>query len=86
MLRVFPNMQAHNIRRLHEAGLCITVNSDDPPYFGGYLNENFAAIQTALGLSDADLWQMARNSFTSAFLSPELRDSYLEEIDRHEPQ
>ena len=38
MLRVFPNMTSHNIRKLHEAGLCITVNSDDPPYFGGYIN------------------------------------------------
>ena len=86
MLKVFPDMQSHNIRRLHEAGLCITVNSDDPPYFGGYINANFAAIQSALGLSDDVLWQMARNSFTSAFLSVELRDRYLAEIDAYRPQ
>jgi adenine deaminase len=79
-------MPSHTIRRLHEAGLCITVNSDDPPYFGGYVNANFAAIQSALGLSDDDLWQMARNSFTSAFLSAELRDRHLAEIDAYRPQ
>jgi adenosine deaminase len=82
-LRLFPNMASHNIRRLHEAGLCVTVNSDDPPYFGGYVNANYAAIKAALGLSDDDLWQMARNSFTAAYLSDELRGRYLAELDRH---
>jgi adenosine deaminase len=85
MLRVFPNMKSHNIRRLHEAGLCVTVNSDDPPYFGGYINANFAAIQDALGFRDDELWQLARNGFTSAFMSEHLRDKYLTELDRHRP-
>ena len=86
MLRVFPDMQSHNIRKLHEAGLCITVNSDDPPYFGGYINQNYAAIQAALGLGDDDLWQMARNSFASAFMSEELRGRYLSELDDYRPK
>src|SRR5882724_8948485 len=77
MLRVFPDMKSHNIRKLHKAGLCVTVNSDDPPYFGGYINKNFATIQAALALSDEDLWQMARNSFIGAYLSGELRSRYL---------
>ena len=85
MLKVFPDMASHNIRRLHEAGLRITVNSDDPPYFGGYINENYAAIQNGLGMSDFDLWQMAHNSFTSAFLPEDLRNRYLEDIERHRP-
>jgi len=85
MLKVFPDMASHNIRRLHEAGLCITVNSDDPPYFGGYINANFAAIQTTLGFSDAALWQMARNSFTSAFIADDLRSRYLAELERRRP-
>jgi adenine deaminase len=85
MLKVFPNMASHNIRRLHEAGLRVTINSDDPPYFGGYINDNYAAIQSGLGLSDVDLWQMAHNSFTSAFLPDDLRDHYLTEIERHRP-
>jgi adenosine deaminase len=46
---------ARLIRRLQEAGLCVSVNSDDPSYFSGYINENFAAIQAALGLSHAEL-------------------------------
>jgi adenosine deaminase len=78
-------MTAHNIRKLHEAGLCITVSSDDPSYFGGYINRNCAAIQAALGLADEDLWQMARNSFTSAFMSDGLRGRYLAELDRCRP-
>jgi adenosine deaminase len=86
MLRVFPDMKSHNIRRLHEAGLCITVNSDDPPYFGGYINANFAAIQAALGFSDDELRQLARNGFTSAYLSEDLRGKYLSELDRYRPK
>jgi adenine deaminase len=86
MLRVFPDMKSHNIRRLHEAGLCVTVNSDDPPYFGGYINDNFAAIQAALGFTDAELWQLARNGFTSAYLSDDLRNKYLAELDRYRPE
>ncbi|MDT5351377.1 MAG: adenine deaminase [Mycobacterium sp.] len=84
-LKVFPDMASHNVRRLHEAGLCITVNSDDPPYFGGYINANFAAIQGALDLTDADLWQMARNGFASSFIGQELRARYLAEIEQHRP-
>lgn len=86
MLRVFPSMSAHNIRRLHEAGLCITVNSDDPAYFGGYVNENFAAIQQALGFSDAELWQLARNGFMSAFCTTADRTRHLSELDGCQPQ
>ena len=83
MLRVFPDMSTHNIRRLHQAGLCVSVNSDDPSYFGGYINENFAAIQEALGFSDDELWRLARNGFTSAFLSDDLRTRYLAELEQH---
>jgi adenosine deaminase len=86
MLRVFPDMTAHNIRRLHQAGLCVSINSDDPSYFGGYINENFAAIADALGFSDQELWQLARNGFTSAFLSEDLRSRYLAELEQHRPR
>jgi adenosine deaminase len=63
----------------------VTVNSDDPPYFGGYINDNFAAIQAALGFTDTELWQLARNGFTSSYLSDDLRNKYLAELDRHRP-
>jgi adenine deaminase len=85
MLNVFPDMASHNIRRLHDAGLRVTVNSDDPSYFGGYVNENYAAIQRALGMSDADLWQIAHNGFMSAFVPEDLRNRYLAEIELHRP-
>jgi len=85
-LRVFPDMKSHNIRKLHASGLCITVNSDDPPYFGGYINKNYAAIQAALGVTDEELWQMTRNSFTGAYMSEELRNRYLSELDGYRPK
>ena len=85
-LRVFPDMKSHNICKLHASSVCVTVNSDDPPYFGGYINKNYAAIQAALGVTDEDLWQMARNSFTGAYLSEELRIRYLSELDRYRPR
>jgi adenine deaminase len=85
VLNVFPDLASHNIRRLHEAGLCVTVNSDDPPYFGGYINANFAAIQDKLGIGDAALWEMARNSFAAAFMPEDLRGRYLAELERCKP-
>jgi adenine deaminase len=69
MLKVFPDLKSHNLKRLFDAGLCITINSDDPPYFGGYINDNFVQSQQALGISDADMYLIARNSFTAAFMS-----------------
>jgi len=67
-LRVFPNLQQHNLKQLIAAGLCVTVNSDDPAYFGGYINANFAATLQALNLSRDELGQLARNSFLAAFI------------------
>ena len=67
MLKVFSDLESHNLRRLFEAGLCVTINSDDPPYFGGYINDNFTRTQQALGMSDADMYQIAQNSFSAAF-------------------
>jgi adenosine deaminase len=55
---------------LLERGLCVTVNSDDPAYFGGYVLENYLAVQQALGLSAAELTQLAHNSFEASFLTP----------------
>lgn len=67
-LRVFPAMAAHNLRSLLDAGLCVTVNSDDPAYFGGYVNDNFIAVQRALALSREQIYRLARNSFTASFV------------------
>ncbi len=69
-LRVFPSMAAHNLKRLLDLGLCVTVNSDDPAYFGGYIEENFRAAQAALGLSRDDIHRLAGNAVRASFLGP----------------
>ena len=80
-LAVVPDLAAHPLRRMLEAGLCVTVNSDDPAYFGGYVAENYRASAEALGLTDADLLRLARNSFTAAFLDDATRAHHLAAID-----
>jgi len=67
-LGVFPRMEQHNLKRLLDRGLRITVNSDDPAYFGGYVVDNYLAAQKALGLSRDDIVTLARNSFAASFL------------------
>jgi adenosine deaminase len=58
----------------------VTINSDDPPYFGGYVNDNYAGVQKALGFADADLAEMAENSFTAAFAPETVRARHLAEL------
>ena len=70
-LRVFPSMKQHNLRELLAHGLRVTINSDDPAYFGGYVVENFLAVHRALGLTTAEVRQLAANSFGASFLSAE---------------
>jgi adenosine deaminase len=67
-LRVVKDLREHPLRRMIERGLFVTLNSDDPAYFGGYMNENFRAIQSALGLDNDDLLMMARNGFVASFM------------------
>lgn len=68
-LCVFPDLSRHNLPKLLSAGLCTTINSDDPAYFGGYVNDNFRASFDALGLTAQDAWQLAANSFEASFAS-----------------
>ncbi len=82
-LRVFDRVEDHNLKRLLDAGLCVTVNSDDPAYFGGYLNEHFLAVQQGLGLDRHDLYRLARNSFEAAFLPARDRERLVAELDRY---
>jgi adenosine deaminase len=69
-LRVFDRIEDHNLKKLLDLGLCVTVNSDDPAYNGGYVLENYEAVQRALGLSEQDLRPLANNSIAAAFLEP----------------
>ena len=80
-LRVFPDLQSHNLGRLLEAGLMATVNSDDPAYFGGYINENFTQTFASLGLSAQQAWQLAHNSFQASFIDEGRRRACLEQLD-----
>ncbi|MCD2515578.1 adenosine deaminase [Massilia sp. G4R7] len=80
-LRVFDVMGSHNLRELLDRGLAATVNSDDPAYFGGYMNDNFIAAFEALPLDVTHARQLARNSFTASFLDPERKRAYLAEVD-----
>ncbi|MGG6238209.1 adenosine deaminase [Nodosilinea sp. AN01ver1] len=82
-LCVFSAMAQHNLKQLMDLGLCVTVNSDDPAYFGGYLAENFAAVESALGLTPEQLVQLAKNSFKASFLSPAEQKPYLEELETY---
>ena len=62
-------MKDHPIKWMVEQGLCVTINSDDPAYFGGYIHENFQAVADAFNWGPRDLVCLARNSFLSSFLS-----------------
>jgi adenosine deaminase len=81
-LRVFDTMANHNLKRLLALGLCVTINSDDPAYFGGYVAENFRAARDALHLTREEIVHLARNSFQASFLSPMEKRGRLEDIDR----
>jgi adenosine deaminase len=82
-LKVYDRMESHNIKRLLERGLCVTVNSDDPAYFGGYLLENYLAVQRALGLSRDDVSQLARNSIEASFLGVSAKQRWISVIDEY---
>jgi adenine deaminase len=82
-LRVFDDMGQHNLIELLDAGLVATVNSDDPAYFGGYMNANFLAVCDALPLDPGHARQLARNSFAAAFLDPATKQRYLDEVDHY---
>ena len=69
-LCVIPEIAQSPVRKMLDAGLKVTINSDDPAYFGGYVNDNFHAIAEALDLSEAQIVELARNSFTGSFLPP----------------
>jgi adenine deaminase len=81
-LRVFDSIADHNLKALLEAGLCVTVNSDDPAYFGGYLQENFLAVAEGLGLSRGQLAQLAHNSVEASFLEPERKQGWYSRIEQ----
>lgn len=80
-LCVFPQLAQHNLRELLDAGLAATVNSDDPAYFGGYMNENFLQTFAATGLTADHAYRLARNSFEGSFADAASKARYIERLD-----
>lgn len=79
-LCVFPDLASHNLRQLLDAGLAATVNSDDPAYFGGYLNENFTQTFAATGMEAQHAWTLARNSFEASFADAAAKRGHIERL------
>jgi adenosine deaminase len=79
-LRCVDRLEAHPLRRMLDAGLAATVNSDDPAYFGGYLHDNLAAVTSALGLTPEDRRRLAENSFRASFLPDADKERHLAEV------
>jgi len=81
-LCVVKDLAAHPLKKMLDAGLCVTVNSDDPAYFGGYLNANFEQTVRALALSEAEVVQLARNSFEASFVTDAERAAMRQALER----
>jgi len=79
-LQVVNSLKNHPLKKMMDLGLKVTINSDDPAYFGGQVNKNYLEIQKALNLSKADLYELASNSFKYSFLSESKKQMYLNEL------
>ncbi len=80
-LRVVDTLSDHPLATMLDRGLCATVNSDDPAYFGGYVGENLTQVAAAVGLDDDAVIELSRNSFRASFLDDDTKARYLGEID-----
>jgi adenine deaminase len=85
-LQIFPDLREHNLKLLLDAGVKVTVNSDDPSYFGGYVLDNYLAIADALNLDRDDLIRLARNSIEATFLDDDPKAALLTELDDYVSQ
>lgn len=82
-LKGIASMDAHPVKAALDAGLLVTVNSDDPSYFGGYINDNYQAVTDALGLSIAEITTLAKNSFAASFLPDNEKQARIDAVTRH---
>lgn len=80
-LHVVKDMQQHPLKKMLQANLCATINSDDPAFFGGYVEENIEAAQAALGLTQPDIYQLEKNAFQGAFISNKEKQMLVKELD-----
>jgi adenosine deaminase len=79
-LRVFPSIEEHPVKRMLGEGLCVTVNSDDPAYFGGYVADNYSAVRDGLGFAREEFRAVAENSFRASFLDEGEKSKHLAEL------
>jgi adenosine deaminase len=80
-LRVFPELRKHNFGEMLRRGLFVTINSDDPAYFGGYVGDNYVGTAEALGLTPDEIFRVARNSFSASFLPDTEKQRHLAAVD-----
>lgn len=80
-LKVVNNLEEHPLRKMMNAGLLVTINSDDPSYFGGQLNDNYIELAKTLNLTIDDIYQLAKNSFNASFLTEPEKEHYLKQVD-----
>ncbi len=79
-LKVVTDLKKHPLKKMMHLGLKVTINSDDPAFFGGQVNQNYIEIQEALNLTKQDLYELAKNSFQYSFLDNETKEKYLTEL------
>ena len=79
-LRVFPSVEEHPVKRMLDEGLRVTVNSDDPAYFGGYVADNYFAVRDRLGFAREEFRAVAENSFRASFLEEGEKSKHLAEL------
>lgn len=82
-LRVIDSMERHPLKKMKELGLLVTINSDDPAYFGGYINENYLAVAWALKLNKEDIYNLARNSFEASFLDSQKKEKMIAKLNAY---
>ncbi len=82
-LKVVHDLKDHPLKQMLQAGMMATVNSDDPAYFGGYINENYIAVSEALSLSKEDIYRLARNSFEASFLPEQQKELLINKLDEY---
>lgn len=80
-LRVVDKLENHPLKKMMNKNLLVTINSDDPSYFGGQLNDNYLRLAKALSLTTDDIYQLAKNSFTASFLSDTEKQNYIKQVD-----
>lgn len=82
-LKNVDRIENHTVKKMLDHNMMITINSDDPAYFGGYVNENFQVVTDTFGLSESAIYQLAKNSFNASFAQPERKEFLLKKLDQY---